>query len=54
MSAKDVKVEQQMAANQYVGLQIAIMHNEELKRPQIRELEKFRGGRPSLSGCAEG
>ncbi|MDR3632566.1 MAG: S41 family peptidase [Isosphaeraceae bacterium] len=52
VSAKDVKVEQQIAANRYVGLQIALGFNKDVKRPEIAEV--FEGGPAHRAGVLKG
>ena len=52
ISAKDLRVEQQLAANQYVGLQIALSFNDDVHRPEIAEV--FSGGPADRAGVLKG
>lgn len=52
LSAKDLKVQQQIAGNHYVGLQIALSFNSEAKRTEIAEV--LQGGPAHRAGVLKG
>lgn len=52
VSAKEWKVQQQIAGNHYVGLQIALGFNADLKRPEI--VDVLKGGPADRAGVVRG